>query len=85
MGLDSVELVMAIEKEFGIEIPDSDAGSMYTVGDVYEWLKVRVATSNRDTDEEVWNRLVQVFVRQTNARPDEIRPEASITRDLGVD
>lgn len=182
MGLDSVELVMAIEEEFGVEIPDADAGLMYTVGDVYEWLKSRIASADpiacltqrvfyklrralienygverrliapnarlsdllplneveqgwpflqmfidlrtppfqvtneilgfrlsndtltmrdlveslirinrealspqRETEAEIWNRLVSVFVRQLNVLPEEIKPGASIIRDLGVD
>jgi hypothetical protein len=45
MALDGVELVMAIEEEFGIDIPNSDAEKMVLVGDVYEWLKIRIATT----------------------------------------
>ena len=33
-SLDTVELIMAIEEEFGIEIPDADAEKAKTVGDV---------------------------------------------------
>lgn len=33
-SLDTVELVMAFEEEFGIEIPDSDAESIRTVADL---------------------------------------------------
>jgi acyl carrier protein len=182
MSLDSVELVLAIEEDFGIDIPNSDAEKMYLVGDVYEWLKVRIATTDpiecrtqkiffklrralienyrlerrsiypdtrltdllslddirdgwpflrmfidlhtpplkvehnilelrltsetltlrelvrsliyinrkdlepqRETELEIWNRLVQVFVRQLNVLPNEVIPEASITKDLGCD
>lgn len=182
MGLDTVELVLAIEEEFGIDIPDVDAETMVTVGDVYDWLRVRIATAdpmtcltqrifyklrralvenytlnrraiepdsrltdllplaaieegwpflqmfidlktppfkvaneilgfrlsdksltmrelvdaliriNResltpygDTEERIWQRLVNVFVRQLNVAPEEVRREASITRDLGAD
>lgn len=182
MGLDSVELVMAIEEEFGLDIPDRDAEKMFTVGDIYEWLKLRIATADpiacltqrifyklrralienyrlerhliapdtrltdllsldlveegwpflqmfidlktppfkvaneflgfrltdqtltmrelvesliminggdlapqRESEQEIWNRLVRVFVRQVNVRPEEVVPNASITRDLGID
>ena len=38
-SLDTVELVMAFEEEFGIEIPDEDAEKMQTVGDAVEYIK----------------------------------------------
>jgi acyl carrier protein len=38
-SLDTVELVMAFEEEFAIEIPDEDAEQMRTVGDAVDYLK----------------------------------------------
>jgi acyl carrier protein len=38
-SLDTVELVMAFEEEFGIEIPDEDAEKLQTVGDAVEYVK----------------------------------------------
>ncbi|MCI0434728.1 MAG: acyl carrier protein [Gemmatimonadetes bacterium] len=38
-SLDTVELVMAFEEEFGIEIPDEDAESLQKVGDAIRYLK----------------------------------------------
>jgi acyl carrier protein len=38
-SLDTVELVMAFEEEFGIDIPDEDAEQMRTVGDAIKYLK----------------------------------------------
>jgi acyl carrier protein len=38
-SLDTVELVMAFEEEFGAEIPDEDAEKLSTVGSVIEYLK----------------------------------------------
>ena len=38
-SLDTVELVMAFEEEFGIEIPDQDAEKIKSVGDVNTYLK----------------------------------------------
>lgn len=37
-SLDTVELVMALEEEFGIEIPDEDAERAKTVKDVIEYI-----------------------------------------------
>lgn len=37
-SLDVVELVMAFEEEFGIEIPDSDSNSLKTVGDAVDYI-----------------------------------------------
>lgn len=37
-SLDTVELVMAFEEEFGIDIPDEDAEQMRTVGDAIRYL-----------------------------------------------
>ena len=42
-SLDIVELIMALEEEFDIEIPDSDAENVVTVGDVVEYIKDHVA------------------------------------------
>ena len=41
-SLDIVELIMAIEEEFDIEIPDSDAEKVVTVEDVVEYIKENV-------------------------------------------
>ena len=38
-SLDVVELIMAIEEAFDIEIPDTDAESIVTVQDAVEYLK----------------------------------------------
>jgi acyl carrier protein len=38
-SLDTVELVMAFEEEFGAEIPDEDAEKLTTVGSIVEYLK----------------------------------------------
>ncbi|MBL7115571.1 MAG: acyl carrier protein [Kiritimatiellae bacterium] len=38
-SLDTVELVMAFEEEFGAEIPDEDAEKLTTVGSIVDYLK----------------------------------------------
>lgn len=41
-SLDTVELVMAFEKEFEIDIPDEDAEKMRTVGDALKYLREKI-------------------------------------------
>ena len=38
-SLDIVELVMALEEEFDLEIPDSDAEKIVTIGDVVKYIE----------------------------------------------
>lgn len=41
-SLDTVELVMALEEAFGIEIPDDDAEKAKTVGDVVNYIDAKL-------------------------------------------
>ena len=41
-SLDVVEIIMALEEEFDLEIPDEDAEKIRTVGDVTEYIKERI-------------------------------------------
>jgi acyl carrier protein len=41
-SLDTVELVMALEEEFGIEIPDEEAEKIKTVGNAISYIKDHV-------------------------------------------
>ncbi|MFT5467345.1 MAG: acyl carrier protein [Verrucomicrobiales bacterium] len=45
-SLDTVELVMSFEEEFGIEVPDEEAEKLLTVGDVLKYV------SSKDTSSE---------------------------------
>jgi acyl carrier protein len=42
-SLDTVELVMAFEEEFGVEIPDDAAETIQTVGDAVKFLSKNAA------------------------------------------
>ena len=43
-SLDTVELVMAFEEEFDIEIPDEEAEKLQTVGQALEYLKSKIGS-----------------------------------------
>lgn len=42
-SLDTVELIMALEEEFSVEIPDEDAEKMVTVGDAIKYIEEKTA------------------------------------------
>ena len=46
-SLDTVELVMALEEEFGIEIPDEDAEKMKSVGEAVRYLEEKTSKSSK--------------------------------------
>ncbi|MDD3296214.1 MAG: acyl carrier protein [Candidatus Omnitrophica bacterium] len=41
-SLDTVEVVMALEEEFGIEIPDEDAEKITTVGEAIKYIEDKI-------------------------------------------
>jgi len=43
-SLDTVELVMALEEEFDMEIPDEDAEKIKTVGNAIDYIKSKTAS-----------------------------------------
>ncbi|MBN1476389.1 acyl carrier protein [Candidatus Sumerlaeota bacterium] len=42
-SLDTVELIMAFEEKFNIEIPDDDAETIQTVGDAIKYVESKVS------------------------------------------
>ena len=61
-SLDTVELVMAFEEEFGVEIPDDAADSILTVGDAVKFIEKAQARS--DFRRAAFGRPVPVSVRR---------------------
>ena len=89
MGLDSVELVMAFEEEFEVEIPDDEAERIITVGDARDCIVGKLRARAEDPDavdpEEVWSRIKAIVVDLIAVRPEQVTPDAAFIDDLGVD
>ena len=92
MGLDTVEILMATERTFGIDISDADAAQCRTVGDLHRCVirlleqKYQREGSHLIVDAEItWNTLVPLIVEESGVRPEQVRPEAEWSRDLGID
>ncbi len=86
MGLDSVELILDIEKAFEIEITNEEAATLRTIGDIQALLRLKrgVGAGTRE-DQAQWMRLRAVIIESRGVSFDLIVPEAEITRDLGID
>jgi hypothetical protein len=84
MGLDIVEMVMAVEDEFGIEIPNEEAEQSTTVGLLFECVRRRVepdAPAGSFTG-PAWDRYLAVVARELGFAPEQLRPSARFVQDL---
>ena len=87
MGLDTVELLMAIEEGFGLGIPNEAAERLTTVGDMHAYLVSELARLGRpDRDDvRVYEKMRDIICHQTGLKPDEVVPTASFVEDLRLD
>ena len=83
MGLDSVELVMEVEKVFDIEISNPEAEKIITVKDFHECILVNL--KQEKTEEEVYAALVQILHEKLGVPLEEIKPHSKIVEDFGID
>jgi acyl carrier protein len=86
MGLESVELVMALEEEFSIKIPDSEAAQLETPGHMLRYVVNALRSRGDQIDEhEAWIQIKEMIVEQLGVKPEQVTPEAYFVADLGVD
>lgn len=81
MGLETVELVMAWEEEFGVEIPDSVAASLKTPRQVTDWLAAQLPGYPRD---EIAAGVRRRPLDQLGIRPTQYREDARFVEDFGA-
>ena len=86
MSLDTVELAMKIEEEFEIAIPNEIAPTLFTVGDLHEFVVQTVAARGAPADDaQLWERLKRIFVDDFLIPEKAVVRNAHIVYDLGLD
>lgn len=85
MGMDAVELLMSVEEEFGIQIPEFDAEKMQTVDGMYRYIVGELERRGDPRSEAaIWTTLTELIVEQLGVRSEDVTPNASFVEDLGV-
>jgi len=89
MGLDIAEMVMALERDFQVRLPEEELARIRTVGELYDCvvqqLGIAGVPSQRGPYEgEVWKRYLDVIERETGADRRRLKPTASFVYDLGL-
>lgn len=86
MGLDTVELAIAVEEHFNIEINNEDAAKLRTCGALSDYIVQRLRVrGDVSSEEEVWMQTKQIIVEQLGVKPEEVTREAEFIEDLGAD
>ena len=89
MGLDILEMVMALEKEFGLRLPDEELTRMRTVGELYDYIGRQIAPGVIEPQGgpyagTLWERYLDVVEKDTGVDRDRLRPSAAFVRDLDL-
>ncbi len=79
-GLDLVELVMAIEEEFGLDIPNEAAEKLTTVGEVYEYLRTRLDKTDSEEclSQKIFYKLRRAIVSNFQVNRQAISPDTQV-------
>jgi acyl carrier protein len=87
MGLDTVELVIAIEDEFGIHIDNEDAASLTTPGEVTDFVLTRVRMLPEDNYlvKRGFYEIRKILINEFSIEKKNIKPSTKIVDLLGDD
>lgn len=85
-GLDTVEMVMAIEEEFGVDIPDEDAERITTVGEMYHWLRRRLSEMPHEClTQKMFYKLRRALIENYKIERRMIKPDTKVTDLLSLE
>ena len=89
MGLDSVEIILWAEKEFGIAITDVDAGEVSTVGDfsllINQLLLAKHGLKNTTSEDIIYNKIKTLLITQYAVKESQINRNAKLIKDLRLE
>jgi hypothetical protein len=90
MGMDIVELFLAVEPRFGVDIPDGEAETMRTVGMLHDWLVEKrpdfcAPPKGESTPDEIWLIILELTEQQASVKRSSIQPESRWVEDFGMD
>lgn len=86
-GLDGVELLMAIEEEFGLEIPDNVAEQLHTVGETYEYLLMRLNSTpaSECLSQRIFYKLRRALINNFQVKRSSIEPDTKLSEILSLE
>ena len=87
MGMDTVEIVLWAEDEFGVAMPDEEVGDIYTVGEFASYIatKVSAKTGNHTTYEDTLPKIIDILVQDYGAQRNNIQLSSRFIEDIGLD
>jgi acyl carrier protein len=80
MGLEMIEIALAVEEEFGIDLPDSELGFIRTPADLIDLICGLLATQGRPRclSQQAFYRLRKGLVETTGVTRGDIRPDSRL-------
>ena len=87
MGLDSVEIVLHVEEQFDIDVPDETAAAIRTVQQLCDCVVQLVEEQNSIALDhgETMEQVVDIVAMQLGVKRDRVTPEARFVEDLKID
>lgn len=88
MGLDTIEFILWSEKAFEIEIPDSEAVHIFTVGQFSNYVRNKLLDihgTNAPSEADIFERIKKLLVSEFKTAPEKINRNSNFVKDLRLD
>jgi acyl carrier protein len=89
MGLDTIEFVMAAEKEFGLQLPENEVSLIYTVGEftnlIHQKLLAKHGLHPCPSSDVVFDKIKALLVKEQGLSEHKIQRTSRFVQDLRMD